>query len=106
MKIDKKLLSEIECYCKYNNISNIDDEVNRLLRIGFNVDKYGLSPFIHLNNNDEIGVDTAQSSNNTNSDSELKKEKIETKKDVPSDSKEDTIVKEKPKKRVRIIKSK
>lgn len=45
MNIDKKLITEIQEYCKLNNIQDVEKEVNRLLRQGFNVEKYGTSPF-------------------------------------------------------------
>lgn len=43
--INNKLLKEIEEYCKYNNIDNIELEINRILRIGFNIIRFGVSPF-------------------------------------------------------------
>lgn len=43
--IDSKLLKEITQYCEFNGITDIEREVNRLLKIGFAVDKYGTSPF-------------------------------------------------------------
>ena len=43
--INNKLLEEIKEYCELNNIEDIDKEINRLLRIGFNIEKYGVSPF-------------------------------------------------------------
>ena len=43
--INDKLYQEIKEYCELNNIEDIDKEINRLLRIGFNIEKYGTSPF-------------------------------------------------------------
>ena len=43
--INDKLYQEIKEYCELNNIEDIDKEINRLLRIGFNIEKYGVSPF-------------------------------------------------------------
>ena len=43
--INNKLLKEIEEYCLINNISDINKEINRILRIGFNIVKYGDTPF-------------------------------------------------------------
>ncbi|MBR6516970.1 MAG: hypothetical protein IKT40_09070 [Bacilli bacterium] len=43
--INNKLLKEIEEYCKFNNIEDINSEINKILRIGFNVVRFGVSPF-------------------------------------------------------------
>lgn len=43
--INNKLYQEIKEYCELNNIEDINKEINRLLRIGFNIEKYGVSPF-------------------------------------------------------------
>lgn len=45
MEIDKKLLEEIEEYCKYNEIGDVEKEINKILRKGFNIIKFGVSPF-------------------------------------------------------------
>ena len=90
MEIDSKLLSEIEEYCKYNDISDIEKEVNFLLRKGFNMEKYGSVPFYK---EEQIKIPIIIENNET-------KNEIKSK-----DNKEDEKV-EKPKKRVRIIKNK
>lgn len=41
-----KLYKEIEEYCKFNNISSINKEIESFLRTGFNLVKFGSSPFI------------------------------------------------------------
>lgn len=45
ININNILYNNIIKYCEYNKINNIEEEFNRLLQIGFNVDKYGTSPF-------------------------------------------------------------
>lgn len=45
MDINKKLLKDIEEYCKFNNIEDIEKEVNNILRVGFNVIRFGTKPF-------------------------------------------------------------
>lgn len=45
MEINKKLLKEIEEYCSFNNIENIENEINNILRLGFNVIRFGTKPF-------------------------------------------------------------
>lgn len=47
MEIKSKLLKEITAYCELNNIKDIEAEVNRLLLNGFNIERYGLSPFTY-----------------------------------------------------------
>ena len=43
--INEKLLKEITQYCEFNNIEDVEKEVNRLLRIGFSVERFGVAPF-------------------------------------------------------------
>ena len=51
MDINDKLLKEIENYCNFNNIENIEEEINNMLRVGFNIIRYGTKPF---DNNKEL----------------------------------------------------
>lgn len=44
--IPKELYKEIVEYCKFNNIETINKEIISLLKKGFNLVKYGSSPFI------------------------------------------------------------
>lgn len=81
--IDEKLFNEIKEYCVINNINDIEKEINKLLRIGFNYEKYGNSPFYEKQDIKE-------------NDIEVIKEKVDKQKEE---------IKEKPKKRVRIIKN-
>lgn len=80
--IDEKLYKEIKEYCILNNIENVEKEINRLLKIGFNYEKYGNSPFYKKQNNEE-------------NDIEVVEERVEKQEEI----------KEKPKKRIRIIKN-
>ena len=87
MKIDDKLLSEITEYCKYNDISDIEKEVNKMLQKGFNIEKYGYSPFQNVVEfKEEIP---------------LKQEKIK----IEEEHVEELKKVEKPKRKVRIIKN-
>lgn len=94
--IDEKLLKKIEEYCKINDIVDIETTINDFLLTGFNVAKYGTSPFDNS-----------------------KKESVKPKKVEPieviqiQESKKTVVTTEtpkqdlvKPKKSVRIIKSK
>lgn len=54
--INKKLLSKLLEFCLFNGIQNedeIDKEINRILQIGFNVVKYGNTPFTEYHTEDE-----------------------------------------------------
>lgn len=50
MEIDKKLLDEIKCYCRMNNLK-LGAFVNDLLRKAFNEEKFGKGPMLNKNNN-------------------------------------------------------
>ena len=43
--INNKLYNDIKSYCEINNINDIESEVNNMLQIGFNIIRYGISPF-------------------------------------------------------------
>ena len=43
--INDKLYKEIEQFCKLNNIDDVEQEINTILQIGFNVIRFGVSPF-------------------------------------------------------------
>lgn len=45
MKISKKIKDEILGYCKLNNITDIDAFMIKTLQQGFNIEKYGATPF-------------------------------------------------------------
>jgi hypothetical protein len=45
MDIPKKLQDEIWDYCRLNEIPNIDEFTNKMVGNGFNIEKYGNSPF-------------------------------------------------------------
>lgn len=45
MVIDEKLLKDIVQYCELNSIEDINTEINELIRIGFSIVKYGITPF-------------------------------------------------------------
>tara|TARA_R110000803_G_scaffold167229_1_gene230485 strand:- start:580 stop:1278 length:699 start_codon:yes stop_codon:yes gene_type:complete len=46
MEIPKKLQDEIWDYCRLNNIPSIDEFINKMVSNGFNIEKYGTSPFV------------------------------------------------------------
>jgi hypothetical protein len=45
MKVSKKIKDEILGYCKLNNITDIDAFMIKTLQQGFNIEKYGATPF-------------------------------------------------------------
>ena len=97
--IEEKILNDIKEYCSYNNIDDIKTEVNRLLLIGFNVMRFGTSPFKKYDENEIVKKEKKKT---------IKKEKVtqvveENIKD--EDNKTEVPVVE-VKKKVRIIKNK
>jgi hypothetical protein len=47
LDISNKLLKEIELYCKANEIDNLNSFIEKLIEIGFNIEKYGTKPTIN-----------------------------------------------------------
>jgi len=45
MKVPKKIKDEVLEYCKLNNISDIETFMLKALQQGFNIEKYGITPF-------------------------------------------------------------
>jgi hypothetical protein len=52
--IRKELLDEINVYCQFNNISDINNFVNKIILDGFNVVKYGNKPMINTHIKKEV----------------------------------------------------
>jgi hypothetical protein len=50
-QIDKNILREVIEYCKINNIDNTNEFLNKLVRMGFNFEKYGSTP---ISNSEKI----------------------------------------------------
>lgn len=42
--IDSSILNEIKLYCKINEIQDFDEFLNKIITIGFNIEKYGSKP--------------------------------------------------------------
>jgi hypothetical protein len=42
--VDEKLYDEIAEYCRLNGMDDVDAELNRMLRVGFNVERFGTAP--------------------------------------------------------------
>lgn len=99
MDINKKLLKEIENYCNFNNIENIEEEINNMLRVGFNVIRFGTKPF---DNNQEIKEVVVKKT------TKVKKKTDEViSETISEDKKEVELIEQQPKsKKVRIIKNK
>ena len=117
MEINAKLLKSIEDYCKFNGIIDIEKEVNNLLQIGFNVTRFGTSPF-----SSSIPIIEEISSPQVEKEEVVIEKPKRTYKRKPKVEQIETIsyetvevspqvepiqeVDEKPKKRVRVIKTK
>ena len=104
--IDNKLYKEIEKYCKLNNIEDVHQEINQILQIGFNIVRFGVSPF-------QRGVPSEQLEQVEKNGTEVppkkvRKAKIPKKKDEDGTEveKKENVITEIPKKKVRIIKNK
>lgn len=105
--INNKLLKEIEEYCKYNNIYDIESEINKILMIGFNVVRFGVSPFKPYDGN----IDNLNENEKNIKIIRSKKDKVEKGNIdvvIVEEKKEDVKMIEEPivKKKVRIIKNK
>ena len=109
--IKDKLRREIEQYCQVNNIDNIEEEINNILQIGFNVIRFGVSPFKRI---EDVELTNDNNVNKENSPEEVikpKKKRGRRPKPVLSEIEEkhenvDAIIEEPQKVKVRIIKNK
>jgi transposase len=72
IKIPDKLFKEIDDFCLFNNIKNVEDEIVTYIIQGFNIKKFGLSPFTSHSSNkiDDKKIDQI---NNTQPKIEKKK---------------------------------
>lgn len=64
--IDNKLLNEIKDYCKLNDISDINHLINKMLKQGFTIEKFGHKP---------EGVNENSTFNTDSNDNKLSDEK-------------------------------
>lgn len=119
VNINNNILNNIEKYCKINNIENIDKIINQCLEKGFNILRFGNSPFerMEMEKNQQIPISSV-TYDNKKQELEItttRKEKVDVKVSDLIDvvKKEETIkeeikTEEKPKrkytKKVRIIK--
>ena len=99
--ISNKLYKEIEQYCILNKIEDIPKEINNILQVGFNVVRFGMSPFQRPKDQEVLeakeGVESQKKRGRKPKVVEIEKENIII---------EDKVVMEQPKKKVRIIKNK
>lgn len=92
--IKEKLYNDILNYCKINNIEDIDAEINNILQIGFNVIRFGMTPF----NNMPIMV--SEQPKEVVKRCRKKKEEV-----IKPTVIEEVIVENKPQKKTKIIKN-
>lgn len=78
MGIDSKLLKEITSYCKLNNIEDIDGLINKMLKVGFDIEKFGPNMSVNKPKIEEI----KETKKNTTSTKKNTTKKVEKKKVV------------------------
>lgn len=47
--IEVKIYEEISQYCEFNDITDIDSFINKMVKVGFNIEKYGNKPIVNKN---------------------------------------------------------
>ena len=47
--IETKIYEEIRLYCEFNDITDIDGFINKIVKVGFNIEKYGNKPIVNKN---------------------------------------------------------
>lgn len=101
--ISEKLYKEIERYCILNKIEDIPNEINNILQVGFNVVRFGMSPFQKPQAQEEVKVMEEEKAlpKKRGRKPKVIKEEIQN---VEIDK--TGVVSEQPKKKVRIIKNK
>lgn len=92
-EIEEKLYKEFLDYCSLNEIQNVDDEFIKMFIIGFNISKYGISPFKKGEFTNETKL-------------EIPKKEIAEKETIENVTPIKVNEEVKPQKRVRIIKNK
>jgi hypothetical protein len=95
MEINKKLLKDITQYCEYNNIEDVENEINKYIQIGFNVIRFGTAPFQEFNDKPK----------KFKKESPKKNEEVEHIENIKEEITQQ-VIEEKPKKRIRIVKDK
>lgn len=81
MKIDinDKLLNDIQYYVDYNNLGNVNDFINFLIKKAFNIEKYGETPFQIIEKQKENNKDDNKIENKIIEDTKIEKKQIEKK---------------------------
>lgn len=57
MEIKDPIIDEIKAYCKLNDIKNVKDQILRFIKVGFDIEKFGTSPFNNFQRENEISED-------------------------------------------------
>ena len=66
--MDKNLKKELVMYCKLNEITYVDEFIEKCTKDGFVLDKYGVAPFLPKSQIQEVPIEK---------DNTIKKQKIE-----------------------------
>lgn len=102
INIDSNIINKIKEYCILNN-KDFDYELNDIIKIGFSIKKYGNSPFQKMKEQNGI---KETNENNIEKNIEHTEESIDSfKENKINELKTDNSL-DKPKKKIRIIKSK
>lgn len=116
--IDDKIFKDISDYCEFNKISDVVTEINRILKVGFNIEKYGNIPFSKFKQVQEVQIEpVVEKVEVVKKETKRKTKKTETEEEpkiIETEIIEPKVVEqieeivkpiEKPKRKVRIIKS-
>ena len=103
--IDRMLEKQIKEYCEMNDISDVEGFINRCLKQGFNIIRYGLSPMDNIERQNKGIKDfkDEEKSDVTSREDARKQEEQKVEEPKPSDEKEVKPIKEKKPIKVRKI---
>lgn len=118
--IDERLYFEIQQYCELNGILDVNKEINSMLQRGFNLVKYGSSPFEKMREQQElpsvqeevkesikpIKKRSTRTKTKVEEESIIPSEKVQEEGDIKVENKEEVVEKTTPKRKVRVIKNK
>ncbi len=75
--MNKNLKDEIDGYCKVNKIKDVDKFIEKLIRQGFTIEKYGMVPDITLTK--QVKVVPSNQTNIIDQIAEIEKEAVKVK---------------------------
>jgi len=57
VNLDKKILTDIKTYCELNSLNDVDSFINKCIKDGFTLDKWGVGPFLPKSQIQEVPVE-------------------------------------------------